>query len=210
MIGIIEYGLGNVSAFVNIYKKLEVPCKIVRTNKDFDNITKLILPGVGAFDHAIDLFEKSGMRGKVEDLVLHKKIPVLGVCVGMQMMVDSSEEGRKAGLSWISGRVIKLDSKELDPGSPLPHMGWNELLINESDRILSGLNHSRFYFLHSYYVSLEDSESVIAEAVYGPKFCSVLKSNNIYGMQCHPEKSHESGIRFLKNFSEINKCCDPE
>jgi imidazole glycerol-phosphate synthase subunit HisH len=204
MIGIIEYGLGNVSAFANIFKKLEVSYRIVRTKEDFNDVTKLILPGVGAFDHALDLFKKSGMRKKVEELVLQKNIPVLGICVGMQMMADSSEEGDREGLGWIKGVVTKFQVEQLDPGSPLPHMGWNNLKVNREERLLSGLENSMFYFLHSYYFVPENVGNIIGTTDYGLPFCSAVKHNNIYGMQCHPEKSHESGIRFLKNFSELS------
>ena len=204
MIGIIEYGLGNVSAFANIFKKLEVSYRIVRTKEDFNDVTKLILPGVGAFDHALDLFKKSGMRKKVEELVLQKNIPVLGICVGMQMMADSSEEGDSEGLGWIKGVVTKFQVEQLDPGSPLPHMGWNNLKVNREEKLLSGLENSMFYFLHSYYLVPENLGNIIGTTDYGLPFCSAVKHNNIYGMQCHPEKSHESGIRFLKNFSELS------
>lgn len=204
MIGIIEYGLGNVSAFVNILKNLEVPHRIVRTKEDFNGVTKLILPGVGAFDHAVDLFNKSGMRKKVEELVLQKNMPVLGVCVGMQMMADSSEEGDREGLGWIKGMVIKFQLGKLNSGSPLPHMGWNNLKINREEKLLNGLENSMFYFLHSYYLAPDNFGNVIGTTDYGLPFCSAIKHKNIYGIQCHPEKSHESGIRFLKNFSELS------
>ncbi|MDC1188026.1 imidazole glycerol phosphate synthase subunit HisH [Gammaproteobacteria bacterium] len=206
MIGIIGYGLGNAFAFANIYKKLDVPFRILQKPEDFAGVTKLILPGVGAFDHAMDLFTNSGMREKVEDLVLNKNMPILGVCVGMQMMANSSEEGDCEGLGWIEGKVIKFKSEYLKPGSPLPHMGWNKLTTIGENSLLNGLNNSMFYFLHSYYFTPNNSLGLIGTTDYGISFCSVIKKNNIYGMQCHPEKSHESGVIFLKNFSELIQC----
>tara|TARA_B100002019_G_scaffold96729_1_gene83253 strand:- start:705 stop:1319 length:615 start_codon:yes stop_codon:yes gene_type:complete len=204
MIGIIEYGLGNVSAFANIYKKLDVPYKILRNTDDFQEVDKLILPGVGAFDHAMDLFTKSGMREITEEMVIGKKKPVLGVCVGMQMMAESSEEGYLEGLNWIKGKVVKFKLEDLENGSPMPHMGWNKLKSSSEDDLIKGLHDEMFYFLHSYYLEPEDRDSILSTTNYGSSFCSVVKNENIYGMQCHPEKSHNSGIRFLKNFSDIS------
>ena len=203
MIGIIEYGLGNVSAFANIYKKLDIPHKILRNKEDFQKISKLILPGVGAFDHAMDLFTKSGMKEITEEMVLNKKIPILGVCVGMQMMAESSEEGILKGLSWIKGKVLKFKSEDLEKGSPMPHMGWNQLHSNSTDKLIEGLHNEMFYFLHSYCLEPEDKNGILSTTTYGSSFCAVVKNENIYGMQCHPEKSHSSGIRFLQNFANI-------
>jgi len=204
MIGIIDYGIGNVTAFANIYKKLDVPHKILIKEADFQKISKLILPGVGAFDHAMNLFNKSGIREVTEDMVLNKKIPVLGVCVGMQMMAQSSEEGVLDGLNWIEGKVIKFKLENLEKGSPMPHMGWNQLHLNSEDELIEGLHNEMFYFLHSYYLEPEDKNCILSTTNYGSSFCAVIKNENIYGMQCHPEKSHSSGIRFLKNFSNLS------
>jgi glutamine amidotransferase len=203
MIGILNYGLGNVSAFVNIYKKLGVACKLVEKQVDLIDIDKLILPGVGAFDYAIKCFNDSGLREEVDRLVLIEKVPILGVCVGLQMMADSSDEGVLCGLGWIDAIVVKFDSESLPAGNPLPHMGWNSLDVVKEDSLLAGLNDSKFYYLHSFYVVPKNHEEIIGSARYGEKFCCVVRSDNIYGMQCHPEKSHSFGVRFLKNFAEI-------
>jgi len=203
MIGILNYGLGNVSAFVNIYKKLGVACKLVEKQGDLIDIDKLILPGVGAFDYAIQCFNDSGLREEVDRLVLIEKVPILGVCVGLQMMAESSAEGVLCGLGWIDATVVKFDSESLPVGGPLPHMGWNNLDVVKEDPLLAGLNDSKFYYLHSFYIVPKNQEEVIGSARYGEKFCCVVRSDNIYGMQCHPEKSHSFGVRFLKNFAEI-------
>jgi imidazole glycerol-phosphate synthase subunit HisH len=203
MIGIINYGLGNVSAFGNIYKKLGVDYKYIVQKKDLEGVKKLILPGVGAFDYAMKCFNDSGLREDIDHLVIEKKIPVLGVCVGLQIMGHSSSEGVSTGLAWLNGHVIKFDQNTLPAGYPLPHMGWNSLNIQKEDPILEGLKNSKFYYLHSYYFEGKNSTDIIGTCSYGDEFCCVVKKDNIYGMQCHPEKSHSYGVKFLNNFSKL-------
>lgn len=203
MIGIIDYGVGNIKAFTNIYKNLNIPFKIVKDISEFENITKLILPGVGSFDHAMTSLENSGMREKLDELVLEKKIPVIGICVGMQMLAKSSEEGTLNGLGWIDGIVKKFDKSKIK-NAPLPHMGWNNLKIEKKNKIFDNLEENpRYYFLHSYYFECENKEDVIATATYGEKFDCMINHKNIYGIQCHPEKSHHNGMQLLKNFGEL-------
>lgn len=203
MIGIIDYGVGNIKAFANIYKNLNIPFKIVKDISGFENITKLILPGVGSFDHAMTSLENSGMREKLDELVLEKEIPVIGICVGMQMLAKSSEEGTLNGLGWIDGIVKKFDKSKIK-NAPLPHMGWNNLKIEKKNKIFDNLEENpRYYFLHSYYFECENKEDVIATATYGEKFDCMINHKNIYGIQCHPEKSHHNGMQLLKNFGEL-------
>ena len=203
MIGIIDYGVGNIKAFTNIYKNLNIPFKIVKDISEFENITKLILPGVGSFDHAMISLQNSGMREKLDELVLEKKIPVIGICVGMQMLAKSSEEGTLNGLGWIDGIVKKFDKSKIK-NAPLPHMGWNNLKIEKKNKIFDNLEENpRYYFLHSYYFECENKEDVIATATYGEKFDCMINHKNIYGIQCHPEKSHHNGMQLLKNFGEL-------
>lgn len=203
MIGIIDYGVGNIKAFANIYKNLNIPFKIVKDISEFENITKLILPGVGSFDHAMTSLENSGMREKLDELVLEKKIPVIGICVGMQMLAKSSEEGTLNGLGWIDGIVKKFDKSKIK-NAPLPHMGWNNLIMEKKNKIFDNLEENpRYYFLHSYYFECENKEDVIATATYGEKFDCMINHKNIYGIQCHPEKSHHNGMQLLKNFGEL-------
>ena len=203
MIGIIDYGVGNIKAFANIYKNLNIPFKIVKDISEFENITKLILPGVGSFDHAMTSLENSGMREKLDELVLEKKIPVIGICVGMQMLAKSSEEGTLNELGWIDGIVKKFDKSKIK-NAPLPHMGWNNLKIEKKNKIFDNLEENpRYYFLHSYYFECENKEDVIATATYGEKFDCMINHKNIYGIQCHPEKSHHNGMQLLKNFGEL-------
>jgi glutamine amidotransferase len=204
MITIINYGLGNVQAFANLYKRLNIPVAVATTAPDFKNATKLILPGVGAFDHAMELLDASGMRGTVDDLVLNQGMPVLGVCVGMQILAGSSEEGKLTGLGWIDGRVRRFDEKTLRQPARLPHMGWNDVVPKSGARLFSGLEQdSRFYFLHSYYFDCASNDNVLATSEYGIAFGCAVRSKNIYGVQFHPEKSHDYGVRLLKNFAEL-------
>ena len=204
MITIINYGLGNVQAFANLYKRLNIPVAVATTAPDIRNATKLILPGVGAFDHAMQLLDASGMRGTVDDLVLTQGMPVLGVCVGMQILAGSSEEGKLPGLGWIDGRVRRFDETTLHQPARLPHMGWNDVVPTSGAGLFSGLEqNSRFYFLHSYYFDCASIDNVLATSEYGIAFGCAVRSRNIYGVQFHSEESHDYGVRLLKNFSEL-------
>lgn len=203
MIAIINYGVGNIKAFANIYKNLSIPYKIAETAEDLSDATKIILPGVGSFDHAMLSLHRSGMREKLDELVLEKKLPTIGICVGMQMLAKRSDEGIEAGLGWIDGVVKKFDQTKITYG-PLPHMGWNNLNIKKQNKILDNLESDpRFYFLHSYYFECENQHDILAKATYGEEFACIVNHENIYGIQCHPEKSHHNGMKLLKNFGEL-------
>ncbi len=204
MIRIIDYGLGNVSAFLNVYKRLNIPAAVARSTDELEGAERLILPGVGSFDHAMELLQRSGMRDSLDDLVLNRGIPVLGVCVGMQIMAECSEEGVLPGLGWIRASVRKLSGAKDKLPLRLPHMGWNDVVPLATSDLFTGLEHdSRFYFLHSYYFNCENSGTALAETDYGLRFACAVHSRNIYGVQFHPEKSHQYGTRLLKNFSEV-------
>jgi imidazole glycerol-phosphate synthase subunit HisH len=202
MITIIDYGLGNIRAFANIYKRLNVPFTLARTKDDLQEAEKIILPGVGAFDHAMQQLEESGMLDVLNDLVLNKSVPVIGICVGMQMLANSSEEGNKKGLGWIDGTVRKIDTAKIHQSTLLPHMGWNTVKRIATNKLLEGFDdHSKFYFLHSYYFECNSGENSIAVCNYGQEFTCAVNKGNIYGVQFHPEKSHQYGIQLLKNFA---------
>lgn len=206
MICIVDYGLGNVKAFANLYNKLNIDFMFAKTPSDLSNATKIILPGVGAFDHAMDKLNNSGLRETLDDLVLNKKIPVIGICVGMQMMADCSDEGIAQGLGWISGHVkrFKRDSLAIEREFPLPHMGWNNLILQGEHALTKDFDQDKlFYFLHSYYFEAKDNSHVLATADYGFEYACIVGHKNIHGIQCHPEKSHHNGVTLLKNFASL-------
>ena len=202
MIKIINYGLGNVKAFYNIYKSLGIECEICESPESIQDAIKLILPGVGSFDWAMYKLNNSGMREILDKLVLEKKIPILGICIGMQIMMEQSEEGKEKGLSWIKGNNLHLsinNSNELK----YPHMGWNNIEFNDNF-LFKNIVNPNFYFLHSYHVELHNNCQAEAYAKYGKKFtCAFSNNDNIFGVQFHPEKSHSSGVKLLENFSNL-------
>lgn len=202
MIVIVDYGLGNIRAFANIYKSLGIDFAIVKDAAGLEKASHLVLPGVGAFDWAMQRLEASGMRPVLDNLVLNRQVPVLGICVGMQMMANCSEEGKLAGLGWIQGRVKRFDSRLFSSKTSLPHMGWNDIAPNEHP-LLAGILDPRFYFLHSYYFAPEFPEAALAEAEYGQPFSAVVGNCHVLGVQFHPEKSHHWGIQLLKNFAKL-------
>jgi glutamine amidotransferase len=204
MITIVNYGLGNISAFANVYKRLNIPITVATQKVELQGATKIILPGVGAFDHAMTLLNKSGMREMLDELVLVKNIPVIGICVGMQILAKSSDEGVLSGLGWIDGEVKKFDSTLIMHKTRLPHMGWNTITPINSSNLLLGFNeNSRFYFLHSYYFHCNDKRNEIATTQYGLNYSSAVQKENIFGVQFHPEKSHVNGIQLLNNFANL-------
>lgn len=204
MISIIDYGVGNVKAFQNIYKKLGHEVQLAVTPEDLLKTSKLILPGVGHFDYAMKKFQDSKLFDQVNILVKSNKLPVIGICVGMQMMARRSEEGIEEGLGWINADVIKFDISKINFKPHLPHMGWNDVEIKSPSKLLNGFpSSSKFYFLHSYYMVCDEASDIIAEADYGQRFSCIVNHENIFGIQCHPEKSHSNGIRLLDNFAKL-------
>lgn len=207
MITLVNYGLGNIQAFVNIYKRLNIPVSVADNTEELVKATKIILPGVGAFDWAMTRLNESGMRTCLDELVLSEKRPVLGVCVGMQMMAKKSDEGKLEGLNWIDAEVKKFDDTDFEQKTHLPHMGWNDVMPQKENCLFEQMeNNPRFYFLHSYYFLPHKSKEILAVTEYNYEFASAVYSDNIFGVQFHPEKSHQWGIQLLKNFANIEVC----
>ena len=203
MIAIVDYGLGNVRAFANIYKRLNIEAVLASTADVLERAERIILPGVGSFDWAMRRLERSGLRPALDERVTVAGRPVLGVCVGMQMMARSSEEGVEPGLGWIDGHVKRFAPEADGTARMLPHMGWNDVMPSRDSALLKGLEEdARFYFLHSYYFAPDGQGDVIAATDYGGRFACAVQSGNCHGVQFHPEKSHGWGIQLLKNFAE--------
>lgn len=205
MIRIVDYGVGNIQAFMIMFKRLGIPAERAKVVADLADASRIVLPGVGHFDHAMKRLNDSGMRLALDDLVLGKRLPVVGICVGMQMLAESSDEGRLPGLGWIPGRVRSFASHPQVGSLPMPHMGWNDVHpVANTPLFSTGFDDApQFYFLHSYYFDAQDKANVAATAHYGVDFDAVVSSGNIHGVQCHPEKSHHWGAQLLKNFAEI-------
>ncbi|MBI5403565.1 MAG: imidazole glycerol phosphate synthase subunit HisH [Ignavibacteriae bacterium] len=203
MIVIINYGMGNVGSIRNMIRKFTKDVIISSEIKDIENAEKLILPGVGSFDAGMKNLHHLNIIDLLNRRVLEDKIPVLGICLGMQLLSSRSEEGTQEGLNWISGETIKFRFKENNNNLKIPHMGWNYVKkIRESELLENMYSESRFYFVHSYHVVCENEEDVILKTLYGIEFTSALQRNNIFGVQFHPEKSHKYGLQLLKNFIE--------
>jgi glutamine amidotransferase len=202
MISIVDYGIGNIGSIQNMLKKVGIDVEIINSPNALEKSKKIILPGVGAFDDGMKLLNNNNWLEILNRKVLMEKIPVLGICLGMQLMTKSSEEGVEAGLGWVDATVkkFKFENKDIK----IPHMGWNEVIPNNDSELFFNLNQgARFYHVHSYFVSLNQSEGILAETNYGGKFISAFNFDNIYGVQFHPEKSHKYGKQLLLNFSKV-------
>lgn len=203
MIAIIDYGMGNLSSIHNMFRKLNVESSITSDLEKAAKADKLLLPGVGAFDHAMMNLKALGLVSVLNQKVLKEKTPLLGICLGMQLLTKKSEEGVMLGLDWIDAETVKFKS---DDGNKLriPHMGWNTVEIKKDDALFKDMGEEpRFYFVHSYYVKCNDQNNILTSTHYGSDFCSSLVKDNIRGVQFHPEKSHKFGMQLLSNFADL-------
>tara|TARA_Y100001933_G_scaffold240900_1_gene266853 strand:+ start:22 stop:639 length:618 start_codon:yes stop_codon:yes gene_type:complete len=204
MIGIVNYGAGNVGAIKKIYKNLNIETILINKPEDFDKAEKIILPGVGAFDEVMKKLNSSGLIKELNNQVLLKKKYVLGICVGMQIMAKNSDEGKLEGLGWIDGKVKKINIKNLAHKPYLPHMGWNGIHPTVIHPLFNNIDFEfGFYFVHSYYFECNDKKNILCETDYSFKFCSSLVKKNILATQFHPEKSHKNGVLLFRNFYEL-------
>tara|TARA_Y100001958_G_scaffold152612_1_gene139008 strand:+ start:20064 stop:20681 length:618 start_codon:yes stop_codon:yes gene_type:complete len=205
MIGILNYGVGNINAFQRIFDKLNILNMFISKKEDFKKINGIILPGVGTFDTVMECLNKSGLKDYLSRAVLIDNVPVFGVCVGLQIMSKSSEEGNIDGLGWIDSKVKKFNDSKVR----VPHMGWNNIEFLKKPKLFNNIDlEFGFYFVHSYYLQNNDKLDIEGSTFYENNFTSFIKKNNIYGSQFHPEKSHSNGVNLLKNFSKI--CLDQE
>jgi imidazole glycerol-phosphate synthase subunit HisH len=202
MIGLINYGMGNLGSVKRTFDILKINNKIIKQPGEVLDCEKIVLPGVGNFKAAMNILDKNGWSDEIKKHVASQK-PILGICLGMQLFMETgTESGETKGLGLITGRSISFNSKKIDIRSP--HVGWNSIeKINSDSKLLKGIHDKTdFYFVHSYFVETE-KDITVAETEHGIKFCSVIESSNIFATQFHPEKSSKSGRLILKNFSSF-------
>lgn len=203
MIVIIDYGMGNLGSIYNMLKKIGIKSCVSSNEEIIRNAEKLILPGVGSFDMGMNNLHNLGLIPVLEEKVLVEKVPILGICLGMQLFTKKSDEGNVSGLGWVEAETVKFNF--CNNSLKLPHMGWNTVKIIDDKYLFKNMYEcSKFYFVHTYHVQCRDIKLVQSMTEYGYEFVSSIKHNNIMGTQFHPEKSHKYGMLLLKNFAELN------
>jgi glutamine amidotransferase len=203
MITIINYGLGNLGSVQNMLKRIGAPCKITSDLKEIEDAQKILLPGVGAFDSAIQKIDELNLRSVLVHKAKVDKIPFLGICLGMQLLTRGSEEGVLNGLDLVPAKTIKFNFDNTQ-NLKIPHMGWNYVKVNTQSKLTEGFTpEHRFYFVHSYKVVCDDNTNSILKTNYGGDFDGAIQNENVYGTQFHPEKSHKYGMHLLTNFAKI-------
>lgn len=203
MLTIIDFKMGNLHSVYKAFDRIGCEAVISDDPATINMATKIIIPGVGHFKRGMENLKSQGLVDILDQKVLVEKVPVLGICLGMQLMTQFSEEGDVAGLGWVNARVRKFDSSKLS-GLKVPHMGWNEIKVLKNSSILSySIIQNSYYFVHSYFVDPLNNNDILAETNYGIDFCSAFEHENIIGVQFHPEKSHKTGLDILKNFAAL-------
>jgi glutamine amidotransferase len=204
VIVIVDYGMGNLGSILNMLKKIGVSARVSSDAHEIEAAEKLILPGVGAFDTGMLRLRELGLLDILDSKALVRKAPILGVCLGMQLLTKESEEGLLPGLGWIDGKAIRFRFDPKQSNLKIPHMGWNSVTIHREGSLFKGMDQDvRFYFVHSYHVVCNDEQDVLATTDYGYGFVSAVQRENIMGAQFHPEKSHKFGMKLLRNFVEL-------
>ena len=204
MITIIDYGAGNIKSIRNMLKKIGVESIISSNPNEIKRADKLILPGVGHFDYGMKSLLNSGLIEVLKETVILNKKPLLGICLGAQLLGKGSEEGKEKGLSWIDMNVVKFDISKINSQFKIPHMGWAELNLKKDSKLIENFSvDARFYFVHNYHMVVNNPDNILATSIYGYEFTSAIENANIYGVQFHPEKSHKFGMKLLENFSKI-------
>jgi glutamine amidotransferase len=204
MLTIIDYNAGNVRSIQNMLKKIGFKSAISAQIEDIEKAEKLILPGVGSFDYGMEQLEKSGLIPILNKKVIENKIPILGICLGVQLMTKKSEEGSKNGLGWFNAETIKFDKTKLPDSYKIPHMSWVEAKYNTDSKLFKNITENpRFYFVHTYHLHTNNQTDILTTANYGYEFVAGLEKENIVGVQFHPEKSHKFGMQILRNFVEL-------
>jgi glutamine amidotransferase len=204
MIQIVNYGVGNFTAVANMLDRIGAKCEIIAdpTKIVYDDFSKLIFPGVGSFDAAMSLITSNGWVDPLNKFILNPNNKLLGICLGMQLLFEKSEEGILSGMNWIPGKVIKFNASDIN--IRIPHMGWNNVEFKENTTLFTDIPiPARFYFAHSYHISDIQEDNILATCTYGYSFPCAVKRNNIYGVQFHPEKSHKFGLKLLENFNRL-------
>jgi glutamine amidotransferase len=204
MITIVDYGMGNLGSVLNMFKKVGASAQISADLETIAKAKKILLPGVGAFDTAMEkINDTPGLKEVLDQKALKEKVPVLGICLGMQLLTNSSEEGGLNGLGWIPGKALHFKGR-IDAALKIPHMGWNTASMQKFNALNAGYEGEvRFYFVHSYFVQAAKPENSLMKTNYGLDFDSALVQDNIFGAQFHPEKSHKFGMKLFENFSKI-------
>ena len=204
MLCIVDYGSGNVRAIADICQRERISFSITRDPARFKDATHFLLPGVGAFDPTIETLRESGIFSALETEVITCNKPILGICIGMHLLANGSDEGEREGLGWIPGHITRIDTSTLTKPPYLPHMGWNSISGKTDDPLLKGIDQDKgFYFLHSYFFDVKVRENAVATVSYGAELPCIVRSGHIVGAQFHPEKSHANGIRLIKNFMGV-------
>jgi glutamine amidotransferase len=203
MIIVLDYGVGNLGSILNMLRKIGAPASVSSNPEEIARADKLILPGVGSFDNGMTNLRNSGLLPTITKKVLENETPILGICLGMQLLTKSSEEGDSPGLGWIDAQTVRFSFGNGASLLKIPHMGWNTIQLSSPSRLFDGFGaDARFYFVHSFHVVCKDEGDVLARTVHGYEFASAFRRGNIFGTQFHPEKSHKFGIKLLKNFVE--------